>query len=231
MRVVLRALGQALAIVFLSLCAVQLYFFAMTGWYRFHNPGVTHYMMSAWQEAKESEPAVRLQQHYVPLGAISDNLKAAVITSEDARFVEHEGVDWEAIEKAYENNRKKGKKIKGGSTITQQLAKNLFLTGERSYVRKAQELVIAYMLEFWLDKARILELYLNVVEWGNGVFGAEAAAEHYFGVPASHLSAEQSARLAAMLPNPRRFDKLRNSAYIAERASHIERWMPDAELP
>jgi monofunctional biosynthetic peptidoglycan transglycosylase len=188
-------------------------------------------MQHAWAEARETAPGVKLQEHYTPLAGISDNLKAAVITSEDAKFVEHDGVDWQAVEKAYENNRKKGKKVKGGSTITQQLAKNLFLTGERNYARKAQELVIAYMLEFWLDKARILELYLNVVEWGNGVFGADAAAEHYFGVSAAHLSVDQSARLAAMLPNPRHFDKNRNSAYLATRTERIAHWMPDADLP
>jgi monofunctional biosynthetic peptidoglycan transglycosylase len=188
-------------------------------------------MQHAWAEARETAPGVKLQEHYTPLAGISDNLKAADITSEDAKFVEHDGVDWQAVEKAYENNRKKGKKVKGGSTITQQLAKNLFLTGERNYARKAQELVIAYMLEFWLDKARILELYLNVVEWGNGVFGADAAAEHYFGVSAAHLSVDQSARLAAMLPNPRHFDKNRNSAYLATRTERIAPGMPDADLP
>jgi monofunctional glycosyltransferase len=230
-RMLLHALSRALLIVILALCLVQLYFFVATGWYRFHNPGITNYMQHALAEARETEPGVKLQEHYTPLSGISDNLKAAVITSEDAKFVEHDGVDWQAVEKAYENNRKKGKKVKGGSTITQQLAKNLFLTGERNYARKAQELVIAYMLEFWLDKERILELYLNVVEWGNGVFGADAAAEHYFGIPPSHLSVDQAARLAAMLPNPRHFDKNRNSSYLAQRTERIAHWMPDADLP
>jgi monofunctional glycosyltransferase len=231
MRTLLAALLRALVIVLIALLTVQLYFFAATGWYRFHNPGMTNFMQHALAEARETDPNVKFQEHYVPLSAISDNLKAAVITSEDAKFVEHDGVDWDAVEKAYENNRKKGKKVKGGSTITQQLAKNLFLTGERNYVRKAQELVIAYMLEFWLDKARILELYLNVVEWGNGVFGADAASEHYYGVSAAHLSVEQAARLAAMLPNPRHFDKNRNSPYLAVRTERIAHWMPDADLP
>ena len=227
----LRIFGRVVLVLLLVVLVVQLYFFAMCGWYRWHNPGVTSFMQHALAAARQTEPNVKLQQNWVPLSRISENLRAAVITSEDARFVEHEGVDWDAIEKAYQNNKKTGKKIKGGSTITQQLAKNLFLSGGRSYLRKGQELVITYMLEFWLDKGRILELYLNVVEWGNGVFGADAAAQHYYGIPASRLSAEQSARLAAMLPNPRHFDRDRNSAYLGQRAAHIEHWMPDADLP
>ncbi len=122
-------------------------------------------------------------------------------------------------------------KIVGGSTITQQLAKNLFLSGERSYLRKGQELVIAYMLEFWMTKERILEIYLNVIEWGSGVFGCEAAARHYFGVSAAQLSASQAAQLAVMLPNPRFYDAHRGSAYLAKRSAAVQRWMNDAELP
>jgi monofunctional glycosyltransferase len=165
-----------------------------------------------------------------------------VITSEDARFAEHDGVDWDAVSKAYENNErtknaksgraaKQPARIHGGSTITQQLAKNLFLSGERSYLRKGQELVIAYMLEFWMTKQRILEIYLNVVEWGNGVFGAEAAARHYFGVSALQLGPGQAAELAVMLPNPRFYDTHRASGYLASRSAVIERWLGDAELP
>ena len=119
----------------------------------------------------------------------------------------------------------------GGSTITQQLAKNLFLSGERSYLRKGQELVIAYMLEFWMDKERIFEIYLNVVEWGSGVFGAEAAARHYYGIPASALGASQAARLAVMLPSPRFYDKNRASGYLVKRTGLILRRMGSAELP
>jgi monofunctional biosynthetic peptidoglycan transglycosylase len=226
-----RALAWLVAAVLLATFALQLYFFAMLGWWRSHDPETTSFMRSALAELRERTPTAQLQQHWVPYREISDNLKRAVITSEDATFTEHNGVDWEAIEKAYENNQKHGKKIKGGSTITQQLAKNLFLSGERSYLRKVQELVITYMIEFWMTKERILELYLNVVEWGNGVFGADAAARHYYGIPASQLSAEQSARLAVMLPNPRLFDRNRSSAYLARRADTILRWMPDADLP
>src|SRR5690606_30521588 len=134
-------------------------------------------------------------------------------------------------QKAYEKNRKKGHVVAGGSTITQQLAKNLFLSGERSYVRKAQEVVITYMLEFWMEKERILEIYLNSVEWGVGVFGAEAAARHYYGVSAASLTSYQAARLAVMLPNPRYYDVNRGSSYLARRTDLILRRMNSATLP
>lgn len=233
---VLRALLIAIACVL----ALQLYFFARIGWWTYFDPSSTAFMQSHMELAREKNPRAALQHQWVPYAAISDHLKRAVITSEDARFAEHAGVDWGAVEKAWENNqklksaapRKRARaRIKGGSTITQQLAKNLFLSGERSYLRKAQELVITYMIEFWMSKQRILEIYLNVVEWGNGVFGAEAAARHYFGVSAAKLSPAQAAQLAVMLPSPRRYDGNRGSAYLARRSAAIQRWMADAELP
>ncbi|MEB0162161.1 monofunctional biosynthetic peptidoglycan transglycosylase, partial [Glaciimonas sp. CA11.2] len=159
------------------------------------------------------------------------NLKRAIIASEDANFSEHEGIDWDALEKAYARNNKKGKIMLGGSTITQQLAKNLFLSGERSYIRKGQEFVITYMLEFLMDKERIYEIYLNVVEWGSGVYGAEAAAQHYYRSSAANLGASQAARLAVMLPRPRFYDKNRGSAYLSRRTGLILRRMGSAELP
>ncbi len=231
MRIVLRWLLRAALLALVLLIGLQLFYFISIGLMRWHNPESTSFMRSALAELREKEPKAQLQQRWVPYRAISEQLKRAVITSEDAKFAEHEGVDWEAIEKAHENNSKNGKRIKGGSTITQQLAKNLFLSPSRSYLRKAQELVITYMLEFWLDKERILEIYLNVVEWGNGVFGAEAAARHYCGIPAAQLDAEQAARLAVMLPNPRYYDRNRGSSYLAKRTSAVLRWMPDADLP
>jgi monofunctional biosynthetic peptidoglycan transglycosylase len=231
MRGALRWFWRIVLAALVLVLVVQLYFFCAIGWMRDHDPESTSFMRAARTQLREKNPKAELQQRWVPYDAISDNLKRAVITSEDARFSEHEGVDWDAIEKAYENNRKKGKRVKGGSTITQQLAKNLFLSGERTYLRKGQELVITYMLEFWLPKERILDIYLNVVEWGNGVFGAEAAARHYFGIGAHQLSAEQAARLAVMLPNPRYFDRNRASPYLSNRSATIERWMPDADLP
>ena len=180
---------------------------------------------------QEKNPTATLQYTWVPYEKISNNLKRAIIASEDSNFSEHEGVDWDALQRAYEKYTKKGKPVAGGSTITQQLAKNLFLSGERSYLRKGQELVIAYMLEFWMDKERIFEIYLNVVEWGSGVFGAEAAARHYYGIPASALGASQAARLAVMLPSPRFYDKNRASGYLVKRTGLILRRMGSAELP
>jgi monofunctional biosynthetic peptidoglycan transglycosylase len=231
MRSVVRWLVRLCLAAVLLFVALQLYFLLSIAWMRDHDPHSTSFMRAAEEQLHEKAPKAQLQQHWVPYSAISDNLKRAVITSEDAKFAEHEGVDWEAVEKAYENNKKKGRRIKGGSTITQQLAKNLFLSGERTYLRKVQELIITYMLEFCLGKERILEIYLNVVEWGNGVFGAEAAARHYYGIAAAQLSTEEAARLAVMLPNPRYFDRNRSSPYLAARATTVQRWMADADLP
>jgi monofunctional biosynthetic peptidoglycan transglycosylase len=215
----------------LAVLAVQLYFFLQIWWWVDHNPESTSFMRHQLAVLQEKNPKAKLQQKWVPYNRISKNLKRAIIASEDSHFSEHDGVDWEALQQAYEKNEKKGKVIAGGSTITQQLAKNLFLSGERSYLRKGQEMIITYMLEFWMDKERIYEIYLNVVEWGVGVFGAEAAAQHYYGVSASQLSAEQAARLAVMLPRPRFYDKNRGSGYLARRTDLILRRMNAAELP
>lgn len=180
---------------------------------------------------QKKNPEAKLKHTWVPYKRISNNLKRAIIAAEDANFSGHEGIDWEALQKAYEKNAKRGKVVAGGSTITQQLAKNLFLSGERSYLRKTQEVVITYMLESMMDKERIFEIYLNVVEWGSGVFGAEAAALHYYGQSASSLSSAQAARLAVMLPNPRYYDRNRGSAYLARRADLILRRMNASQLP
>lgn len=210
---------------------LQLYFFFQIAWWRDHNPTSTSFMRQQLSLLQEKDPDAKLQHHWVPYNRISKHLKRAIIASEDSHFSEHEGVDWDALLKAYEKNAKKGKVVAGGSTITQQLAKNLFLSGERNYLRKGQELVITYMLEFWMDKERIFEIYLNVVEFGRGVFGAEAAAHRYYGVAASNLSPAQAARLAVMLPNPRFFEKRQNSAYLARRTNLILWRMRSAELP
>jgi monofunctional biosynthetic peptidoglycan transglycosylase len=211
--------------------ALQLFFFVQIWWWVDHNPESTSFMRHQSQVLRAKNPKAKLKHKWVPYNRISNNLKRAIIVSEDATFIEHEGVDWEAIQLAYEKNSKKGKVVAGGSTITQQLAKNLFLSGERSYLRKAQEFVIAYMLESLMDKERIFEIYLNVVEWGNGVFGAEAAAQHYYGVSAAGLNTSQAARLAVMLPKPRYFDTHRGSAYLERRTELILRRMNSAELP
>jgi monofunctional biosynthetic peptidoglycan transglycosylase len=211
--------------------AMQAYFFVQIWWWVDHNPQSTSFMRRQLSVLQEKNPKARLQHRWVPYSRISNNLKRAIIASEDANFSEHDGIDWEALEKAYEKNAKKGKVVAGGSTITQQLAKNLFLSGERTYIRKAQEVVITYMLEFLMDKERIFEIYLNVVEWGSGVFGAEAAAQHYYGIPAASLSAAQAARLAVMLPKPRFYDRNRGSSYLLRRTNLILRRMGAAELP
>jgi len=195
---------------------------------------------------------MRWRQNWTPYEKISNNLKRAVIASEDDDFVNHDGVDWTAIEKAWQKNAKaedraaraqarspakavnkpvKAAKVVGGSTITQQLAKNLFLSGERTFLRKGQEFVLAITLETLLSKERILEIYLNSVEWGEGVFGAEAAAQHYFRKPAAQLSAYEAARLAVMLPRPKYFEKLPNSSYVAGRAAVIVNRLGNAEVP
>ena len=199
----------------------------------------------AFRIATESD-RLRWRQQWVPYSRISDHLKRAVIASEDDGFAQHEGVDWEALEKAWEKNAKaeelaarraqlrpnaRPPRIIGGSTITQQLAKNLLLSGERTLLRKGQEFVLTLTLEALLPKQRILEIYLNNVEWGEGVFGAEAAAQHYWRKPASQLSPYEAARLAVMLPRPRYFEKRSNSGYLANRANTIVARMRDAELP
>jgi monofunctional biosynthetic peptidoglycan transglycosylase len=211
--------------------AVQLYFFVQIWWWVDHNPRSTSFMRQQLSVLRDKNPDAQLKHKWVPYNRISNRLKRAIIAAEDSNFSGHEGVDWEAMQRAYEKNTKKGKVVAGGSTITQQLAKNLFLSGERSYARKAQEVVITYMLEFWMDKERIFEVYLNVVEWGNGVFGAEAASQHYYGTSAANLSAAQAARLAVMLPKPRFYDKNRGSSYLARRTDLILRRMGSADLP
>ena len=213
------------------LLLVQLYFFLHICWWVDHNPGMTSFMREQQAALREKNPNANIQQLWVPYERISNNLKRAIIASEDANFSEHDGVDWDALQKAYEKNSQKHKVVRGGSTITQQLAKNLFLSGSRSYLRKGQELVITYMLEAVMDKERIFEIYLNVVEFGTGIFGAEAAARHYYGVSAANLGAAQAAKLAVMLPNPRFFDKHRDSGYLARRTGVILRRMGAAELP
>src|SRR5947208_5401442 len=168
-------------------------------------PGRTAFMEHRLEALLEKNPKARLQYQWVPYERISGNLKRAVVAAEDARFLDHEGFDWEMIQKAIVRNEKRGRVVAGASTISQQLAKNLFLSGERSWLRKGQEAIITWMLEDVLSKRRILELYLNVAEWGDGIFGAEAAARYHFGVPASALTAEQAAWRAVILPSPRRY--------------------------
>lgn len=210
---------------------VQAWFGFHVLWWKYNNPGSTRFMSDRLVELREARPDATLNHSWVDYEQIATALKRAVIVAEDARFAEHEGFDWEAMQRARERNQKRGRPVAGGSTITQQLAKNLFLSGERSYLRKGQEALITLMLEAILDKRRILEIYLNVAEWGEGIFGAEAAANHYYRVAAARLTNEQAARLAAMLPRPRYYDKNRGSGFLAGHAARIQARMPAATLP
>jgi len=238
-----------IALLLLAFIALQLFFVGRIAAMAISDPVSTTFERSeAWRIVHERE-RLRWSQRWVPYGQISDHLKRAVIASEDGTFAWHDGVDWDALEKAWQRNSKAEEvaakratlvstrtgarrvKIVGGSTITQQLAKNLLLSGERSLLRKGQELVLAMTLERTLSKQRILEIYLNNVEWGEGVFGAEAASQHYFRKSASRLTPYEAARLAVMLPMPKRFEKTPGSGYLASRTSTIVARMRDAELP
>jgi monofunctional glycosyltransferase len=245
-----RALWQWLAWVLCAVLALQLYFVLRVASMRWIDPQSTAFERSEiWQSAAASssgEQAFVWKQQWVPYEEISVHLKRAVIASEDGEFIYHDGVEWDALERAWQRNeraqqraeqrsKRTGKvitpKVVGGSTITQQLAKNLFLSGERSFLRKGQEFVITFALEAFLPKERILEIYLNSVELGQGVFGAEAAAQHYFRKSAAKLTPYEAARLAVMLPRPKFFEKTPNSAYLSARAQTIMARMGDAELP
>jgi monofunctional biosynthetic peptidoglycan transglycosylase len=196
-----------------------------------HKPATTSVMEARLETLRYKDPKATLEHKWVPYGRISGELKRAIIVAEDAKFVEHDGFDWEGIQRALEKNQRRGKIVAGGSTITQQLAKNLFLSGERSLLRKGQEAIIASMLEATMSKRRIFEIYLNVVEWGESVFGAEAAARYYFGVNAAALDSVQAARLAAMLPRPRYYDRNRESAYLTNYSDSILVQMDAAQIP
>ena len=242
MKVALRLLGLLL----IAALVLQLYFAGRIALMAVLPPESTSFERSEAWRILNDKGSLPWRQQWVPYAQISDHLKRAVIASEDDGYVDHDGVDWDALEKAWQKNtraeelaerraaanrRVPAPKIVGGSTITQQLAKNLFLSGERTLLRKGQELVLTLLLETLLDKQRILEIYLNHVEWGEGVFGAQAAAERYFRKSAAKLSPAEAARLAVMLPRPRYFEKLPNSAYVSGRAGTILARMGDARLP
>lgn len=241
----MRLLARWLLLALTAGLLLQLYFVGRIALMARVDPRSTTFERSeAWRLARAG--ALRWSQQWRDYDQISDQLKRAVIASEDDNFANHDGVDWQAIERAWERNARaeedaarraaQGRaaapiRIRGGSTITQQLAKNLLLSGERTLLRKGQELVLAYALEHLLSKRRILEIYLNSVEWGEGVFGAEAAARHYFKKSAADLSAWESARLAVMLPRPRYFEQLPRSGYLNHRTNTILRYMRQVELP
>ena len=231
MRRIARALTILVGALVLAVVLVQGWFFAHVLWWDRYNPGTTSVMAARLEALRAKNPGAELKHRWVDYDRISTHLKRAVVSAEDAKFIDHEGFDWEGIQRALEKNQNRGKVVAGGSTISQQLAKNLLLSGERSYLRKGQEAIVTVMLESVMSKRRILELYLNVAEWGEGVFGAEAAARHYFGVGAANLAPEQAARLAAMLPRPRFYDRNRGSKYLATYSERILARMPSAQVP
>lgn len=227
----LRYLAAIIGLIVVAFLAYQGYVALKLWWWDDHNPSSTAFMDARLAVIREKTPNAKLKQQWVPYEKISIHLKRAILVAEDDRFADHEGFDWEGIQKAMDKNQQKGKVVAGGSTISQQLAKNLFLSGERSMLRKGEEALITLMMERMLGKERILEIYLNVIEWGDGVFGAEAATRHYFGVSAAQLSAEQAAKLAAMVPRPRFYDKNRNAPWLLKKTQIILARMPRAQLP
>ncbi len=231
MRRILRWGGKIFLLVLLLLVVYQLWIFAHITWWRWFNPSASAFMEDRLEVLQEKNPEAELRHRWMPYAKISPHLKRALIAAEDARFLEHEGFDWEAIEKAYEKNLKKGKIVAGGSTISQQLAKNLFLSSKRSPWRKLQEAAITVMLEAVLSKRRIFEIYLNVIEWANGVFGAEAAARYYYKTSAAGINHWQAARMAAMVPNPRFYDKRRSTPFLERKTAMILARMPASEIP
>jgi monofunctional biosynthetic peptidoglycan transglycosylase len=228
----LKLLSWLLAALAVGMFLLQAWYYAQILWWAREAPASTAFMERRLEQLRAKNPKAKLRHQWVPYARISSELKRAVIAAEDAKFLEHEGFDWEAIQKAIERNERRGRVVAGASTISQQLAKNLFLSGVRSWPRKAQEAVITSMLETAMDKRRILELYLNFAEWGDGgVFGAEAAARHHFGMPAAALDTEQALWLAAILPSPRRYEGGRITPYLASRIEVIRARMGYAQIP
>ncbi len=231
MKLVGRWLKRGLLVLVALLLLWQLWLLGWVVFWGWVNPGTTRFMEIRLAELREKQPDAQLRQTWIAYERISPNLKRAIIAAEDAKFVDHEGFDWDGIQRAMEKNQKKGRFVAGGSTISQQLAKNLFLTPNKSYLRKAEEAIITLMLETLWSKRRIFEVYLNVIEWGNGVFGAEAAARHYYGTSAAQLGQEQAARLAGMVPNPRYYDRNRNAPGLGRKTGIILGRMSSAEIP
>jgi len=260
---------RMLGLLLLCTLCLQLVFIARIALMNVLDPQSTSFQRSEAWRLLTSQGRILWSQHWVDDAALSANLKRAVIASEDAGFSDHSGVEWDAIEKAWQRNQKNearaerqqqrqearqeaqqarqarqgqqtqqpnparpvSVRLVGGSTITQQLAKNLFLSGERTALRKAQELLLTFYLEALLSKPRILTIYLNNVEWGEGIFGAQAAARHYFRTDAARLGPAQAARLAVMLPAPKRFEKRPGSPYLLGRSSAVQARMGDVALP
>jgi monofunctional biosynthetic peptidoglycan transglycosylase len=231
MKFLWRWTARAVVLFVAAVVIYQFWIFGHVVWWGWFNPSTSAFMEDRLELMQEKNPEAELRHKWVPYDRISIHLKRALIAAEDAKFLDHDGFDWEAIQKAYEKNIRKGKVVAGGSTISQQLAKNLFLSGRRTPWRKAQEALITIMIEKVMSKRRIFEIYLNIIEWGNGVFGAEAAARYYYHTTAANLDAEQSARLAAMVPKPRYYDRVRYTPLLERRTGIILDRMYQVQVP
>ena len=223
--------GKVLSIAFLLFFFYQLLILLHIIFWTVVNPGESAFMETRLEYLQEKDEKATLRHQWVNYNQISINIKQAVIAAEDAKFIDHEGFDWEGIEKAYEKNKRRKKIVAGGSTISQQLAKNLFLSNQRTPWRKAEETIITLMLETVLSKQRILEIYLNVIEWGNNVYGIEAASLRYFSSHARELNSFQSAKLASMIPNPKYYERHQDASGLIERSGIILSRMNSAKVP
>ena len=227
-----RAFCYAAGTAVVVLAIYEFWFFAQILYWVDHNPQTTRFMELRLNALQRKNPKASVERKWAGYLRISNHLKRAIIAAEDQKFLDHEGFDWEGIQRAMDKNQQRGKIVAGGSTITQQLAKNLFLSGERSMLRKGQEALLTAMLEAAMTKRRIFEIYLNVVEWGEGIFGAEAAARHYFKSSAASLSADQAAFLSAIIPNPRtKYNPTTNPRRVQRRKRIILRLMRHVVIP
>ena len=223
--------GKIASVLFLLFFFYQLWILLHIILWTVVNPGESAFMETRLEHLQEKDEKATLRHQWVNYNQISINIKQAVIAAEDAKFIDHEGFDWEGIEKAYEKNKRRKKIVAGGSTISQQLAKNLFLSNQRTPWRKAEETIITLMLETILSKQRILEIYLNVIEWGNNVYGIEAASLRYFSFHAKDLNSFQSAKLASMIPNPKYYERHQDASGLIERSGIILSRMNSAQVP
>ncbi len=221
----------------LSLWAIYVIFMYQL-WLLFHvlywkhsNPQSTAFMSRQLEILRTDHPDAVLHHQWISYRHIPDVMKRSVVAAEDSRFLQHSGFDYDAIWSAFKKNLAQGNITAGGSTISQQLAKNLFLSDNKSFLRKAQEAIITVMLEYVMPKQRILEIYLNVIEWGNGVFGVEAAAQHYFSRSAATLTPHQAALLAAMITRPRYYDHNRDSPHLLKKRDILHKRAHSAKIP
>ena len=223
--------GKILSALFLLFVAYQFWILLHILLWTVINPSESAFMETRLEHLQEKNEKATLRHQWVNYNKISIHIKQAVIAAEDAKFIDHEGFDWEGIEKAYEKNKRRKKIVAGGSTISQQLAKNLFLSNQRTPWRKIEETIITLMLETILSKQRILEIYLNVIEWGNNVYGIEAASLHYFSVHANEVNSFQSAKLASMIPNPKYYERHQDTSGLIERSGIILSRMNAVQVP